>query len=70
MELEGKRVAVLTEDHFDEQEFIYVNIRMREAGADVTIVAPKGDHEYHSKVGWPKRATRPRPTCAPPTSTP
>jgi protease I len=58
MELAGKRVAVLTEDNFDEQEFIYVNIRMQEAGADVTIVAPKGDHDYHSKVGWPTHSDK------------
>jgi protease I len=56
MELSGKRIAILTEDYFDEQEFIYANLRLREAGATVTIVAPKGGVEYHSKVGWPNKS--------------
>ncbi|HMA32886.1 MAG TPA: type 1 glutamine amidotransferase domain-containing protein, partial [Chloroflexia bacterium] len=56
MELSGKRIAILTEDHFDEQEFIYANLRMREAGATVTIVAPRGGHEYKSKAGWPNKS--------------
>jgi protease I len=56
MELSGKRIAILTEDYFDEQEFIYANLRLREAGATVTIVAPKGDVEYHSKAGWPNKS--------------
>jgi deglycase len=46
MELSGKRIAILTEDVFDDQEFIYCNLRMREAGATVTIVAPEAGKEY------------------------
>ncbi|MDQ2807020.1 MAG: type 1 glutamine amidotransferase [Chloroflexota bacterium] len=56
MELSGKRIAILTEDNYDEQEFIYCNLRMREAGATVTIVAPQGDHEYRSKAGLTNRS--------------
>jgi protease I len=52
MELTGKRIAILTEDVFDDQEFIYCNLRMREAGATVTIVAPEAGKEYKSKVGF------------------
>jgi protease I len=58
MELSGKRIAILTEDYFDEQEFIYANLRLREAGATVTIVAPKGGTEYHSKVGWANKSDK------------
>lgn len=58
MELRGKRIAILTEDNYDEQEFIYTNLRMREAGAEVTIVAPKGGQEYRSKVGLTNRSDR------------
>ena len=58
MELSGKRIAILTEDYFDEQEFIYANLRLREAGAIVTIVAPKGGTEYHSKVGWTNKSDK------------
>src|SRR5689334_18179149 len=53
MELTGKRIAILTEDYYDEQEFIYCNLRLREAGATVTIVAPEAGHTYKSKVGLP-----------------
>jgi protease I len=56
MELAGKRIAILTEDNYDEQEFIYANLRMREAGAEVTIVAPKGGQEYKSKMGLPNKS--------------
>jgi protease I len=58
MELTGKRIAILTEDMFDDQEFIYCNLRMREAGATVTIVAPEAGKEYKSKHGFPNPADR------------
>ena len=58
MELTGKRIAVLTEDNYDDQEFMYVNLRMREAGATVTVVAPKAGQEYKSKHGFPARSDR------------
>src|SRR5947207_12104905 len=53
MELTGKRVALLVEDNFDDQELLYSNLRMREAGATVTVVGPKGGQEYKSKHGFP-----------------
>ena len=56
MELDGKRIAVLIEDNFDDQELLYGKLRMAEAGALVTVVGPQGDHEYHSKHGFPVRS--------------
>lgn len=38
MSLDGKRVAVLIEDEFNLDEFIYPYHRFREAGADVKVV--------------------------------
>jgi len=38
VELSGKRVAVLAEDHYQELELWYPLLRLREAGADVTVV--------------------------------
>ena len=50
MELTGKRIAILIEDMYNEQEFWYPYFRMKEAGAKVTVVGT-GDKEYHSKIG-------------------
>ena len=38
MELQGKRVAVLVEDDYQELELWYPVLRMREAGAEVRII--------------------------------
>jgi protease I len=52
MELTGKRIAILIEDMYNEQEFWYPYFRMKEAGAKVTVVGT-GAKEYHSKIGLP-----------------
>jgi len=52
MELSGKRIALLVEDMYNEFEFWYPYYRMKEAGAQVTVVGT-GAKEYHSKVGLP-----------------
>jgi protease I len=49
MELTGKKIALLCEDFFDDQEFIYPLHRMREAGAHVDIIAPEAGKTYKSK---------------------
>ena len=50
MELQGKRIAILIENMYQEQEFWYPYYRMKEAGAKVTVVGT-GAKEYHSKIG-------------------
>jgi len=52
MELTGKKIALLCEDFFDDQELIYPLHRMREAGAEVQVVAPEKGKAYKSKVGF------------------
>lgn len=52
MDLTGKTIALLCEDGFDDQEFIYPLHRMREEGAEVQVVAPEKGKTYKSKVGW------------------
>jgi len=52
MELTGKRIAILIEDMYNENEFWYPFYRMKEAGAKVTVVGT-GAKEYHSKIGMP-----------------
>jgi len=56
MELSGKKVAVLAEDNYENLELWYPVLRLREAGAHVTIVGPKAGEAYKSKEGYPARA--------------
>jgi len=53
MELEGKHIAILAEDMYQELELWYPLLRMREAGAEVSVVGMPGVEEYHSKHGYP-----------------
>ncbi len=53
MRLEGKRIAVLAEDNYEDLELWYPLIRMREEGADVSVVGMRGVEVYHGKHGLP-----------------
>ncbi len=53
MELERKRIAILAENNYHELELWYPLLRMREAGATVTVVGMPGVEEYKSKLGYP-----------------
>lgn len=55
-QLAGKRVAVLVEKLYEDLELWYPVYRLREAGAEVTIVGPKAGESYPSKHGYPARA--------------
>ncbi|KPJ57687.1 MAG: glutamine amidotransferase [Planctomycetes bacterium DG_23] len=52
MSLEGKKVVVLAEDDYEDLELWYPALRLREAGAEVTIAGPAKKH-YKSKHGYP-----------------
>lgn len=52
MELQGKRIAVLAEDDYQELELWYPVLRMREAGAQVRVIGPR-KASFKSKVGYP-----------------
>ncbi len=54
--LAGKRVAVLAENMYEDLELWYPLIRLREAGADVTVVAPTAGATYKSKHGLEVKA--------------
>ena len=51
-----RRVAVLVEDVYEDQELWYPVYRLREAGFEVAIVGPE-KKEYRSKHGYPVTAT-------------
>jgi protease I len=52
MELQGKRVAVLVENRYEDLELWYPTLRLREAGADVTLVGTSAA-SYTSVHGIP-----------------
>jgi len=56
MDLHGKRVAVLAENFYEDLELWYPVLRLREAGADVEIVAPEAGKTYTSKHGYPAQS--------------
>ena len=53
VELKGKWVAVLAENSYEDLELWYPVLRLREAGAKVTVVGMPGVEEYTSKHGYP-----------------
>jgi protease I len=53
MELEGKRVAVLAENMYQELELWYPLLRLREAGAETFVVGTGTADTYTSKAGYP-----------------
>ena len=52
MSLQGKRIAILIEDLYQDQEVWYPYYRLREAGAEVVFVGT-GKKEYKGKYGYP-----------------
>jgi protease I len=53
MEIEGKKVVILAENLYNEVELWYPYYRLKEAGAEVTLVGAKAGDTYPSKVGLP-----------------
>jgi protease I len=53
MSLEGKRVAVLAEDNYQDLELWYPLLRMREAGAEVKVIGTGSAETYTGKYGYP-----------------
>ncbi|MFZ0217459.1 MAG: type 1 glutamine amidotransferase domain-containing protein [Candidatus Dormiibacterota bacterium] len=56
MELEGRRVAVLAEDLYEDPELWYPYYRLQEAGAEVRIVGSGRKDVFESKHGYPVKA--------------
>lgn len=52
MELNGKRIAILAEDNYQELEVWYPLLRLREAGAQVTVVGREKGKVHTSKLGY------------------
>lgn len=56
MNLSDAQIAVLAENQYQELELWYPVLRLREAGANVVVVAPSADQVYASKLGYPVKA--------------
>jgi protease I len=56
MELQGKRVAILVEEIFNDLEFWYPYYRLKEAGAEVVVVGPASSQVYNGKSGTQARS--------------
>ncbi len=52
MELTGKRIAILAEDNYQELELWYPLLRLREEGAQVTVVGREKGKVHTSKHGY------------------
>ncbi len=48
------KIGVLVEDLYNELEFWYPYLRLKEEGFEVLAIGPEGGKEYKSKVGLPK----------------
>ncbi|MFP3871182.1 MAG: type 1 glutamine amidotransferase domain-containing protein [Syntrophobacteria bacterium] len=53
MRLQAKRVLLLVEDLYQELEVWYPLLRLREEGAEVTLVGTDAGVTYNSKTGYP-----------------
>ncbi len=51
MELQGKKAMVFVEQMYNDYEFIYPYYRLREAGAETHVVAPRAGEIYPGKEG-------------------
>ena len=56
MELDGRKVAILAEDHYEDPELWYPFYRLKEAGAQVTVVGTGRAQTFSSKHGYPVKA--------------
>lgn len=51
MKLQNKKIAFFVEEGFEDLEFWAVYIRLKEEGAQITVVSPKAGATYASKSG-------------------
>src|SRR5437763_11726512 len=58
MELEGKKIALLVDNVYQEMEVWYPYFRLQEAGAQVITVGAAAGQTYTSKLGYPVKSDK------------
>ncbi len=53
MRLKGKKVVILAENNYQEMELWVPYYRLKEEGAEVTVVGSGSSRTYTSKLGYP-----------------
>ena len=57
MSIEGKRIAIMLDEQYQEMEVWVPYYRLVEAGVKVSLVAPQANKVYPSKLGYPCTST-------------
>ena len=58
MDLKGKKIASLVDNHYQEMEVWYPYFRLKEAGAECVMVGCEAGKTYSSKLGYPAKADK------------
>ncbi len=58
MRIKGKKVVILIENNYQDLEFWVPYYRLKEEGAEVTVVGSGSSHTYTSKYGYPVEAEK------------
>ncbi|HOD83411.1 MAG: General stress protein 18 [Planctomycetes bacterium ADurb.Bin126] len=53
MKLQGKKIAIMLDQQYQELEVWYPYYRLKEEGADLALVGPQAGATYGSKLGYP-----------------
>lgn len=58
MSLNDRNIMIFIEDNYQELEFWYPCLRMQEERANITVVGPKANHIYKSKLGYEAKSDK------------